>query len=197
MRDEDDGGVERDEVLLEPLERLDVQVVGRLVEEEQVWVAGERPCERAARELAAGEGGEAAVEVAVAEAEAVERAEGAGAPAIAAGMLEAGLHARVAVEDVGFVGRLGHRALQAGELLLERHQVAAAAEHVVAQGEIAFAGRALVVERDAGALLERQLAAVDPRLARDHPQERGLARAVAPGQRHPVSPLELERDAAE
>ena len=36
MRDEHDRGVERDERLLEPLERLDVEVVGGLVEQQQV-----------------------------------------------------------------------------------------------------------------------------------------------------------------
>jgi hypothetical protein len=53
------------------------------------------------------------------------------------------------------------------------------------------------VQRDPRALLEDHLAAVDRRLAREHPQQRRLARAVAPGERHPVAPLELERDAAE
>ena len=62
--DEHDRGVERLQVLLEPLERGDVEVVGRLVEQQQVGVARERAGERRARELAAGEGRERAVEVA-------------------------------------------------------------------------------------------------------------------------------------
>ena len=53
-----------DELLLEPLHRLHVEVVRRLVEQEQVGAAGERARERGARQLAAGEGLEAAVEVA-------------------------------------------------------------------------------------------------------------------------------------
>ena len=59
MRDEHDRGVERDQVLLEPLERRDVEMVGRLVEQQQVGVAGERPGERGAGQLAAGERGPA------------------------------------------------------------------------------------------------------------------------------------------
>ena len=47
-----------DEVALEPLERLDVEVVGRLVEQQQVGVAGQRAGQRGARQLAAGEGRE-------------------------------------------------------------------------------------------------------------------------------------------
>ena len=62
---------------------------------------------------------------------------------------------------------------------------------------VALARRALVVQRDARALLEGELAAVDRRLAREHPQQRRLARAVAPGDGQPVAALELERDAAE
>ena len=40
--DEDDGGVEVDQVALEPLERGDVEVVGRLVEQQQLRPGGER-----------------------------------------------------------------------------------------------------------------------------------------------------------
>ena len=55
VRDEHDGGVERLQVRLEPLERGDVEVVRRLVEQQQVGVARERAGERRAGELAAGE----------------------------------------------------------------------------------------------------------------------------------------------
>ena len=55
MRDEDDARVERRELVLEPLEARDVEVVRRLVEEQQVGVAAERARERRARQLAAGE----------------------------------------------------------------------------------------------------------------------------------------------
>ena len=63
MRDEDDRRVQAHEVALEPLERGDVEVVGRLVEQQQVGIAGERARERGARQLAAREAGEAAVEL--------------------------------------------------------------------------------------------------------------------------------------
>ena len=69
VRDEDDGRVDRGELALEPLEAVDVEVVRRLVEQEQVGVARERAAERGARQLAAGEGRELPVEVGVAEAE--------------------------------------------------------------------------------------------------------------------------------
>jgi hypothetical protein len=49
------AGVERLQLALEPLEALDVEVVRRLVEQQQVGVAAERARERGARQLAAGE----------------------------------------------------------------------------------------------------------------------------------------------
>ena len=98
VRDEHDRGVERDERLLEPLERLDVEVVGRLVEQQQVGLRGERAGQRAARQLAAGERRERAVEVGLGEAEAVDDGAGAVAPRVAAGGLEARLDAGVALD---------------------------------------------------------------------------------------------------
>ena len=63
MGDEDDGGVDRGQLALEPLEALDVEVVRRLVEQQQVGVARERATERGARQLAARERLELPVEV--------------------------------------------------------------------------------------------------------------------------------------
>ena len=195
--DEHDGGVERLQVALEPLERGDVEVVGRLVEQQQVGVARERAGERRARELAAGERRERAVEVLVAEAEAVQRRVDLVAPAVAAGVLEPRLGGRVGAER-GRVGRaLGHRRLELGQALLDRQQLLGAAEHVVAQRQLALARRALVVQGDPRALGEHELAAVDRGLPREHPQQRRLARAVAPGQRQALPALEPERHAAQ
>ena len=70
---EHDRGVERLQVRLQPLERGDVEVVGRLVEQQQVGIAGQRPRQRGAGQLAAGERLQRAVEVLVAEAEPVQR----------------------------------------------------------------------------------------------------------------------------
>jgi hypothetical protein len=56
VSDEDDGRVEVDEVALQPLQRGDVEVVRRLVEQQQVGAGGERAGERGAGQLAAGEG---------------------------------------------------------------------------------------------------------------------------------------------
>ena len=55
MGDEDHRRVDRAQELLEPFERLDVEVVRRLVEEQQVGLRCEGAGQRGARELAAGE----------------------------------------------------------------------------------------------------------------------------------------------
>ena len=85
-----------------------------------------------------------AVEVVVGEAEAVDDRARALAPAVAAGGLEARLHAGVAVHRR--LVAVGHRVLEAPQLGLELERLAAAAEHVVAQASgrarAAGAGRA-------------------------------------------------------
>ncbi len=70
MRDENHRRVERLQLLLEPLQVLDVEVVRRLVEQQQVGIAGERAGQRGARQLPAGEGRQRPVEIALREAEA-------------------------------------------------------------------------------------------------------------------------------
>ena len=49
VRDDHDGGVERGELVLQPLERVDVEVVRRLVEQEQIGVARKRASQRCPR----------------------------------------------------------------------------------------------------------------------------------------------------
>ena len=98
MRDEDHGGVDRLELSLEPLEVLDVEVVRRLVEEEQVGAAGESARERGARQLAARERAERPVEVVLGEAEPADGGGGVVAPRPAAGVLEPRLRVGVAPE---------------------------------------------------------------------------------------------------
>ena len=65
MGDEHDRRVERHQVLLEPLQRLDVEMVGRLVQKQQVRIARQRPSERGARQLPAGERAQRAVQIGV------------------------------------------------------------------------------------------------------------------------------------
>jgi hypothetical protein len=112
VRDEDDGRVDRLELSLEPLEILDVEVVRRLVEEEQVRAPGEGSRERSAGQLAARERAERSVEVVVREPEAANRSGGAVAPGPAACVLEARLRLRVPSQSRRVVRALRHRPLE-------------------------------------------------------------------------------------
>ena len=112
VRDDHAGGVERGELALEPLEAGDVQVVGGLVEEDEVGIAGQGARERRAGDLTAREGRELAVEVVVVEAEAANDCAGVVAPPVPARVLEAGLGARVGRERRLVVVACGHRLLE-------------------------------------------------------------------------------------
>ena len=98
VSDQDDRRVELDQVALEPLERLDVEMVRRLVEQQQIRPRGERPGQRGPGQLAAREARQRPVELGAVEAETADGGGRAVAPAIAAGELEARLGVRVARE---------------------------------------------------------------------------------------------------
>ena len=159
--------------------------------------AGERSCQRGARQLSAGEGVEPAVEIGVREAEAAQHGGGVVAPAVAARVLEPCLGLAVAPQGLRAVIARGHRFLEPAQLALGLDQVGRARERVFAQREAAEPGRPLVVERDAGALLPGELAACELGLAHQGTQQRRLAGAVRAGEREPVAALELERDPVE
>ena len=154
--------------------------------------------ERGSGQLAARERAELAVQHrVVAEAKAVERRQRTIPPGVAAGVLERGLSVGIAAESRLSVVAVCHPLLQLRQLTLERHQLWSAREDVVTEGDVAVAWRALVVQRDLRPLRQHELAAVDRRLAEEHPQQGRLPGAVATGERHPVTALELEGDATQ
>ena len=116
MRNEDDPGVKRLQLLLEPLETCDVEVIGRLVEQQEVGVAAKGPGERSPRQLAAGEGLERPVEIGLGKPETAHDRGCAIAPGVAARMLEPGLRVRVAAESRLVVPAVRHLVLQVTKL---------------------------------------------------------------------------------
>ena len=119
------------------------------------------------------------------------------APAVAAGVLEPGLRLAVAAERLGRVVAARHRLLEPAQLALGVDEVGRAREGVLAEREAAEPRRPLVVQRHPGALLPGELAAGELGLADQRAQQRRLAGAVRAGEREPVAPLDLERDAVE
>ena len=90
--DQDGAGVGAEE-LLEPLDAQQVEVVGRLVEQEQVVLEGEQPAQGQPHRPAAGEGGDGGVELRDREAEPEQDRLGPRLHLVTAGR-EEGLHAR-------------------------------------------------------------------------------------------------------
>ena len=178
MGHEDDRGVHLAQRPLEPLERRDVQVVGRLVQQEEVRLRRQCAGERRAGQLPARERGEVAVELVHLEPEPAHGLARLVAPSVAACDLEAGLGVRVRGQGgVAGVGR--HPLLQLSQPALDLEHPAQAADDVVAERQIEVARRALVVENHARALGQRDAARVRGCLPREDAEEGRLARAVA------------------
>jgi hypothetical protein len=197
VRDDDDARVEPRQLALQPLDAVDVEMIRRLVEEEKVWVAGERSGERGPRELPAREGLEPSVEIAVREAETAHRGARPVSPGITARVLEASLGAAVGAQCIGAMVAGGHRGLEAAQLFFEDDEIAGSAEDVLPKCEPALEWWALVVKRDACALLEGELAAVQRDLPGEDSEQRRLAGSVWPREREPVPAFDLEADAVE
>ncbi len=132
MCDEDDGCVDRLQLALQPLEARYIEMVRRLVEEQQVGIAAESAGERGSRELSTGERGQPALEIRRRETQVSRDRVEPFAPGVAAGMLEPTLALRVASQRGCLVIACGHRLLEAAELLLGRAQVGRTREDVVA-----------------------------------------------------------------
>ena len=192
-------GVDRREQLLEPLDRLDVEVVRRLVEEQQVGLRGERARQRGPRQLAARERRERPVEVGVGEAEPAHdrrrrgrasrsrpRARAAPAPTRSCdSVLRSWSPAAIA-------------RLELAQLLLERRRGRpcrrARTRAAAARSSPAGAGRAARPARPSPRRARRPRATPRPSSARSSVV---LPAPFGPGEREPVAALDLERDAVE
>ena len=197
VRDDDHRGVDRLQLALEPFQARDVEVVRRLVEEQQVGISAECPGQRGARELSAGEAGERPFEVGRGEAEVPRHRVQALAPGVTSGVLQAGLRLRVPPQRGRIVVAGCHRVLQPAQLPLGRGEVGGAGKDVVAKRGPALRGRTLVVQSDPRPLGHRDRPAVELGLAVQQPEERRLAGPVRPGERDAIPALDLERDVVE
>ena len=198
VRDEDDRRVERRQLALEPLEALDVEVVRRLVEQQQVGVAGERarrarrasaPRPRTCR--AAGRGRRRR-----------SRGRGRSTPRGRARPSRPRARGAPAPRCSGAASR-GRGRPPAIACSSRRSSSSIATRSPAPESEYsrsvrpAAARRALVVQRDARVLRERELAALERGLARDRPEQRRLAGAVRACEREPVAAAQPERDPVE
>ena len=112
-------------------------------------------------------------------------------------MFELGLRLGIAPQRRVAVVAGRHCLLEPLQLGLDCDQVGRAGDDVLAQRQAALQRRPLVVEGDARPFLERDLAALDARLAGERAEQRRLAGAVRAGEGDAVAALDLERDAVE
>ena len=182
VRDEQDRAGQRRQLVLEPFERAQVEVVRGLVEQQQVGLRREHARERRARQLAARERAERPVGVLDPEAQSAQDLLEARAPGVAAHRFELGLRVRVGAQHVVAAVALRHAALELAQPVLGGVHVGQALADVGAEGMCARNRRPLVVQRDAVALGLADVARVGVDLADDGAQERRLARSVAADQ---------------
>ena len=173
------------QVLLEPLDRADVQVVGRLVEQQQVGIGDDEARERGARLLAAGDRRGRPRPFVAREPEPGQRLVHALVERVAAEDVEA-------VLEVGVVGAAGVTlVLEALELhghpLEMRRAMAHGGPEVRRGHERLVEVRLLAEEAEAQAALARGDATVRLVDARRDPEQRRLAGAVRPDQAHALA----------
>ena len=189
------------QVLLEPVARLEVEVVGRLVEEQQVRLPEQQLRERDSHLPAAGEGFGRPLEVAGLEAQTLQDGRGFQLDAVPVVDAEAVLQIAVAVQHrvvLGLRNRLvAEPPLERVHLRLHRQQLAEGAGRFVEHRPAGVVEAVLrqVADRQRRRLEDRALVGlVEPG---HHLEQRGLAGAVGPAQADALAIRDLPRNVVE
>ena len=195
MRGHEERAGKRLEEALEPDDRLDVQVVGRLVHQQHVRPAEQHAGHRHAHLPAARQRPHVAVDPLVVEAEAVEHLARLAFERVAAEMLVFLLHLAEAGDDrvhVADARRVGHRVLERLQLVVQVADSPAAGDRLVQRRATRHLLHVLPEVPDRQLLRHGDLALVRRLFTDDHPEHRGLAGAVRPDQAHLLARVELE-----
>ena len=196
MRGHEQRAGQRLQERLEPDDRLDVEVVGRLVHQQDVGPAEQHARHRDAHLPAARQRADVAVDPLVVEAEAVQHLARLALERVAAEMLVLLLHLAEAREDrvhvVGLRG-IGHRVLQRLELVMQGASAPAAGDRLVEHRSAGHLLDVLPEVADRQLLRHRHVAVVGRFLAGDHPEQRRLAGAVRADQADLFAGIELKR----
>ena len=175
VADQEQGAGVAAQIVLEPEAGLEIEMVGRLVEQQQVGLGEQHRRERHPHPPAAGEAGQRPLLGGLVEAQ--------------AGQDRARPRRRGVRADVGEPGLdLGDRAPDRGRVSAARSRRArsGSASSTASRGVALAARRLLRDPADARAAPQAHLAGIRRELAPDQAQERGLAAAVAPDQADPV-----------
>ena len=182
---------------LEPDDRLDVEVVRRLVHQQHVGPAEQHARHRDAHLPSARQLADVAVDPLVVEAEAVEHFAGLALERVAAEMLVLLLHLAEAGEDsIHVVARARDPPcawLQRFELVVQIADPAAARDRLVDHRPPRHLLDVLPEVADRQLLRHRHVAVVGRFLADDHAEERGLAGAIRADEADLLARIELKR----
>jgi len=183
--------------LLQPFGGVQIQMIGRLVHQQQVGLLQDQPGQQAARPLPAAEMGQRHVVLGRGEAQSGEHLAHAQLPLVAAGGLERRL-ARAIVGQRGLVvSGIGHALLQMVQRLGLAAQLLELRGHVVPQRRIAHGGRVLRQIADGEALHARHHAVVGRVQVGQDAQQGGLALAVGADQADAIALLDAQIDPLE
>ncbi len=187
VADHDQTALVRAEELAQPHDRVGVEVVGGLVEEQRLRTGEQDPGQLDPSPLAAGQGAERLAEQPVLDAEAGRDPRGFGLGRVAAAGVQVGVGRGVAPHRLLGDGRVVARHLRLGvtEPAYDRVQAARGQDPVA--GEHAEVARARVLGQVAHGPGRGDLAGRGHTLAGQDPGERGLAGAVASDEADPVA----------
>ena len=183
---------------LEPLDALEVKVVGGLVEQEQVGVAQQELRERDAHLPASREVDGALVEVVHGKAEAGQDRAGPALELVSPQALEAVLGLAVALEEallLGTLARGGDLVLETLDLVFERADLRGRRHHLGERRALPRDLGLLLQVADGGAAREGHGALVGRLLAHDDLEQRRLAGPVRAHERPALAGVELQRGA--
>ena len=182
--------------LLQPLGGLKVEVVRRLVQQQQIGLGQQQPRQAQAGLFAAGEHPRGLILAALGEAQTRQHALDAAGPLVAAGGLEAIQQVGIAAAQAGIFIRVlvlfGHLGLQRAQALLHLLQWIEHALQLLLHGQVALDVGLLRQQPHARTLDDGDAALVRLHRAGDQPKQRGLARAVRANQPHAAARLERE-----
>ena len=189
------------QIALQPFARRQVEVVGRLVQQQQVGAAQQHPAERDAHLPAARQLADRPVAVGLIEPQAMHDGADLAVPFVVAAALQPLDDLTVGGQHRFAVVPAGHARLQVRRPRRRRVQVGEGAlqflDHGTAGDRRVFAGTGLRQIADARAPLHAHAAGVGRQPAGGHAQERALAAAVGAGQRDAVALGQGRADAVE
>ena len=196
MRRHQQAARSRFQELLEPDDRLDVEVVRRLVHQQDVGLSEQDARHRHPHLPPARERSDIGVYPLVVEAEPVQDLAGAALEGVAAEMLVLFLHDAEAFQrrvHVAGLRRIRHRVLEVFELVVERAQSPAAGNRFVEHRSAGHFLHVLPEVADGHLSRHRHFPIVRALLAGDHPEERRLSGAVRTDEADLLPLVQLER----